>query len=120
DLVLMDLDMPGRGGLAAIREITAMRPQIPVIVLSATPEEESLVAAIEAGAHGYVPKSAPPQELLSAIATVLGGGIGVGPAGRRLLLERRRELRSARSSPIHDLPEQERVILAMVAAGYNS
>jgi PAS domain S-box-containing protein len=121
DLVLMDLDLPVRGGVQAIREITAMGRPISIIALTGDPEEASLIPAIEAGARGYIMKSAPASTLQEAVDSVLRGGIGVGPVGRRLLVERHRQRRRAEDdNPIRALPEQERMILALVAAGYNS
>ncbi|OZA14980.1 MAG: hypothetical protein B7X94_00120 [Hydrogenophilales bacterium 17-62-8] len=75
DLLLLDLDMPGMNGPASIRRVTADHPQLPVIVLSANEARESVQAAIAAGALGFIPKSASPAVMQSAVRLVLSGGV---------------------------------------------
>ncbi len=66
DVILMDLTMPRKSGLAAIREIRQENPQARILVLTGLAEEEAL-QAVQAGALGYLPKGALPQQLLQAI-----------------------------------------------------
>ena len=79
DAVFLDLAMPGMGGIAAIREFGGQRPELPVIVLSSSENADDVRRALSAGALGYVPKSAPPQTLLSALQLVLSGNVYVPP-----------------------------------------
>ena len=73
-LVLLDLTLPGARGLNLLAELRRDRPLLPVIVLSATHDSETVSAAIAAGARGFIAKTASPQALLDAIETVLSGG----------------------------------------------
>ncbi len=74
ELVLMDISLPGRGGLEVLKEIKRHRPKVPVLVLSMHPEEEYAVRALRAGASGYVTKGSAAEELVGAIRKVLRGG----------------------------------------------
>lgn len=73
DLVVLDLCMPGRGGLEVLREIRRLRPNLPVLVLSMHAEERFAVRAIKAGANGYVSKANGACEIVGAIRKVLTG-----------------------------------------------
>lgn len=79
DAVLLDLAMPGMGGLPAIREFGRRRPELAVIVLSSSESPEDVRRALASGALGYVPKSATPQTLLAALRLVLAGNVYVPP-----------------------------------------
>lgn len=74
DVVILDWTMPGGGGLEVLREATATRPDLPVIVLSMHPEDRYAVRAMRAGAAGYVVKDAAGDELVAAVRKVLAGG----------------------------------------------
>jgi DNA-binding NarL/FixJ family response regulator len=73
-LVLLDLTLPGARGLGMLAELRRDRPQLPIVVLSATHDSATVGAAIAAGARGFVAKTASPAALLEAINTVLEGG----------------------------------------------
>ncbi len=74
ELVLMDISMPGRGGLDVLKEMKSHRPHLPVLMLSMHPEEEYAFRALRAGASGYVTKDSAAEELVGAIRKVLSGG----------------------------------------------
>lgn len=74
DLVLVDINMPGRNGLEAITELRKERPQVPVLVLSMYAEQEYALRALKAGAAGYLNKKSLSQELIAAVKKVLAGG----------------------------------------------
>jgi DNA-binding NarL/FixJ family response regulator len=79
DVVLLDLIMPGTSGVSAIADISRARPDLPIIVLSASEDPRDARKALAQGALGYVPKSAGQQTLLSAIRLVLNGDLYVPP-----------------------------------------
>jgi two-component system, NarL family, invasion response regulator UvrY len=73
DLVISDLDMPGRSGLEALEQIKLMRPELPVLILSIYPEELYAIRVLKAGASGYMNKNAAPDELINAVQRILMG-----------------------------------------------
>src|SRR5512134_86972 len=73
DLVVLDIKMPGKGGLDALKEIKQHRPKLPVLILSMHPEEQFAIRAIRAGASGYLTKESAGDELVLAIRSVLKG-----------------------------------------------
>src|SRR5919199_2699471 len=80
DVVLMDLQMPGGGGLAATREILQLSPHIRVLVVTLFEDDDSVFAALQAGARGYVLKDADEEELVRAIRAVGRGEAIFSPA----------------------------------------
>jgi two-component system, NarL family, nitrate/nitrite response regulator NarL len=79
DILVLDLMMPGTGGLPAISEIGRARPELPVIVLSSSEDPRDVRNALSQGALGYVPKSASQTTLLSAIRLVMSGELYIPP-----------------------------------------
>jgi DNA-binding NarL/FixJ family response regulator len=79
DLLLLDLQLPGRDGLAALVEIRRDHPAVPVVVLSASERPEDVRAALDGGAVGFIPKSTRGSVLLGALRLVLSGGVYVPP-----------------------------------------
>jgi two-component system, NarL family, invasion response regulator UvrY len=73
DLVISDLDMPGRSGLEALEQIKIIKPHLPVLILSIYPEELYAVRVLKAGAAGYMNKNAAPYELITAVERILSG-----------------------------------------------
>ena len=74
DLILLDINMPGRSGLDVLEEARRIRPKTPVLVLSAYPEEEFAVRAFKLGASGYLNKQSAFDELVAAVKKALAGG----------------------------------------------
>jgi two-component system invasion response regulator UvrY len=74
DLILLDITMPGRDGLDALKDIKQRRPRLPVLFLSIHPEDQFAVRTMRAGAAGYMTKETAPEELVKAIEKVLAGG----------------------------------------------
>jgi DNA-binding NarL/FixJ family response regulator len=70
DLVISDIDMPGRSGLVALEQIKLIKPDLPVLILSIYPEEIYAVRVLKAGASGYMNKNAAPEELINAIQRI--------------------------------------------------
>lgn len=80
ELALVDLNMPGRGGLVGLAELMAKAPALPIVVLSATDDVDVMREALRAGAMGYVSKREPAAVLVGAARLVLGGGMYVPPS----------------------------------------
>jgi len=74
DLILLDIAMPGRGGIDTLKQLKIEKPEIPVLILSMYPEDQYAVRAIKAGASGYLTKESAPEELIGAIMKVAQGG----------------------------------------------
>lgn len=116
DVFVIDLAMPGPGGLAVIRELRRLRPDVPVLVLSVSPEDQFAIRAIKAGASGYLTKRSAPDDLIDAIRRVARGGLHVTAAvGRRLTDEVLRP--PLRTGGSRGLSDREFEVLAMFAAG---
>lgn len=79
DVILLDLDMPGREPLAALNDLIAQSSTTPVIVLSASEDMREVRSALDAGAMGFIPKHESARVMLSAIQLVLSGGIYIPP-----------------------------------------
>ena len=73
DLILLDISMPGRGGIDILKELKIEKPKLPVLVLSMYPEEQYAIRALKAGASGYLTKESAPEELIEAIRKVSQG-----------------------------------------------
>jgi DNA-binding NarL/FixJ family response regulator len=111
DVVLMDLEMPGMDGIEATRELLALRPGTAVVVLTSFSDRERIVAALDAGALGYLLKDVQPDELARAIVAAAGGQSPLDPrAARELLAERR-----VAGGP--QLSTREEEVLALLAEG---
>ena len=74
DVIILDISMPGRSGLDALKEIRIQRPNLPVLVLSMHPEKQYGKRVLKAGASGYINKDSAPDELINAIRKVVSGG----------------------------------------------
>jgi DNA-binding NarL/FixJ family response regulator len=111
DVVLMDLQMPGTDGVAATRAITAELSGVEVLVLTSFSDTERILAALDAGAVGYLLKDAEPEDLLDGVRAVARGESPIHPrAARQLLL--------ARSSGSRvELSPREAEVLRLVVAG---
>ncbi len=121
DVVLMDLNMPLRNGIEATRAIVASAPHIAVLVLTMHDDDESVFAAVQAGARGYIVKGARQNELLRAVEAVADGGAVFGPAvARRMVDFFARAAAGPGAVVFPDLTAREREILEHVARGHNN
>jgi DNA-binding NarL/FixJ family response regulator len=123
DVVLMDLSMPGLGGVEATRAIAADHPDVAVLVLSMHEGADSVVAALRAGARGYLVKGATKDEIVRAMQDVASGGAVFGGAVAQQVLMRvqdsqRTARRGAESFP--DLTDRELEVLDLVACGLSN
>jgi DNA-binding NarL/FixJ family response regulator len=90
DLVLLDLMLPGTGGMAFLGVIRKLHPQLPVVILSAMDDADTVMKAVRQGAAGFVSKASPTDVLLGALREVLAGEIWLPPEFRDLSSKRRR------------------------------
>ncbi len=116
DVIILDIAMPG-SGLEAAGRIAAACPATRIVMLTVSEDEDDLLAAVKAGASGYVLKGAGGSELAEVIRSVHAGEVYVAPALAWGLL---RELRSPRTSPYDELTEREREVLELVAQGLSN
>ncbi|MFF9345863.1 response regulator [Streptomyces sp. NPDC014734] len=115
DVVLMDLRMPGGGGVAAIAELTRRGARAEVLVLTTYDTDADTLPAIEAGATGYLLKDAPREELFNAVRAAADGRSVLAPAVATRLVSR---VRAPASAPGGDsLSAREREVLELVAKG---
>ncbi len=118
DIVVMDVRLPDGSGIEACREIRAERPATRVIMLTSYPDEEAVLAAIVAGASGYLLKQIRARDLVAAIETVGRGGSLLDPAVTERVLERVRRIASgSQNEELAQLTPQEQKILMLVAEG---
>ena len=115
-VMILDIAMPG-GGLEAASQIAAVCPATRIVMLTVSEDEDDLLAAMKAGASGYVLKGAGAGELASVIRSVHAGEVYVAPALAWGML---RELRTPRTSPYDGLTEREREVLELVAEGLSN
>ncbi|WEK54861.1 MAG: response regulator transcription factor [Candidatus Cohnella colombiensis] len=123
DVVLMDLSMPhGKDGLRTTEELKKLQPDVAVLILTMHDDEEYLFRAIHFGASGYILKSAPHEELISAIRLVAAGDAYLHPnATKRLMGEYIDKLKNgAEAGTYESLSDREKEILAKVAQGYSN
>jgi DNA-binding NarL/FixJ family response regulator len=115
DLLILDITMPGRGGLDVLRNLKALRPKLPVLVLSMHPENQYGKRVLKAGASGYMNKECAPEELMKAVGKLLGGGRYVSPAlAETLALDLSRD----DGRPAHEtLSDREFEVLRKIASG---
>lgn len=118
DVILMDVAMPGIGGIEATRRIKAAQPKVAVLALTMHEDEEYFFEMLAAGASGYVPKRAAPDDLLSAIRIVNQGDVYIYPSLARLLVKDFLH-RSESSAPEtrEELTPREQEVLTFIAEG---
>jgi len=115
DVALLDITLPGKSGLDLLKEFKAASPKLPVLVLSAHPEDQFAVRVLKAGAGGYMTKESAPEELAKAIRKVLAGGQYVSPALAEKLASRVRK--DITLTPHETLSDREYEIMCLIASG---
>ena len=118
DLVVMDVRLPDGSGIEACREIRAELPDTRVVMLTSYPDEEAVLAAIIAGASGYLLKQVRARDLVAGLEAVGRGESLLDPAVTGKVLERMRRIATSdQPDELAALTQQERRILALVAEG---
>ena len=115
DVVLLDITMPGIGGLETLKRLKALKPELPVLMLSVHSEDQFALRTMKAGAAGYLTKESAPAELVKAIRQVVGGRSYISPEFAEKLAT---ELHQGTNLLPHErLSDREMQVLCMMAAG---
>src|SRR5512141_368074 len=121
DLILMDIGLPDKSGIEATREIKARFPTISIVALTIHEDEEYFFKMLDAGASGYVPKRAAPEELLTAIRAAASGEVYLYPSLAKLLV---RDFLDGGRAPgeqvSSELTDREQEVLTYLAEGANN
>ncbi len=118
DVILMDIGLPDKSGIEATREIKERFPKIAVVALTIHEDEEYFFKMLEAGASGYVPKRAAPEELLTAIRAAALGEVYLYPSLAKLLVrDFLTQERPDEAEALSDLTEREQEVLTYLAEG---
>jgi DNA-binding NarL/FixJ family response regulator len=120
DVVLMDIHLPGKSGIEAIRQLSLICPLVHVLILSGSGEDGDVVEAILAGARGYLLKSSPVPEIAAGVRAAAAGGSVLSPMVASYLLDHVRKTSpdsGATASPLPALTPRELEVLRLMAAG---
>jgi DNA-binding NarL/FixJ family response regulator len=115
DLVLLDLSMPGVSGLTGLISLRGIHPSVPMVIVSAHDDPQTIRRALDLGASGFISKSASMEDIRAAISAVLAGDVAV-PAGIDLGVEHDAEI-SAIIRRMQSLTPQQTRVLSMLAEG---
>jgi two-component system, NarL family, invasion response regulator UvrY len=115
DIVILDITMPGRGGIDVLKELKHQYPKLPLLILSMHPEDQYAVRALKAGAGGYLTKESAQEELIKAIRKVVRGGKYISSTLAEKLAF---DLETETEKPLHEtLSDREHQVLLMIASG---
>jgi len=117
--VLMDIGLPDKSGIETTSEIKRLHPDVAVVALTIHEDEEYFFKMLEAGANGYVPKRAAPEELLTAIRAAATGEVYLYPSLAKLLVKDflAQQRASGEAAGVDGLTDREREILKYLADG---
>jgi DNA-binding NarL/FixJ family response regulator len=119
-IVLMDISMPGLGGLEATRRLTLQYPEMGVIILSMHTDQLYIMRALRAGAKGYLLKGARTPELELAIASVARGETYLSPSTSKAIVDKMLRRSDSESNPLDRLTTRQREVLQLIAGGFSS
>lgn len=114
DLIILDLNMPGRSGFEALVELKSLKPGLKILVLSMYPETQFASRAIKAGAMGYLTKGSSVNELINAINSIISGEVYFTKEVAKVIAE---NLRKSDKSKIESLSDREYQVFLMLAEG---
>jgi len=114
-VIVLDITLPDRSGLEALKDVKAMRPELPVLILSMHPEDQYAVRVLKAGASGYVTKESAADELAKALRKVVGGGRYISSAlAEKLAIA----VGGDYDKPLHEtLSDREFQVMFLIASG---
>ncbi|CAA6691857.1 MULTISPECIES: response regulator transcription factor [unclassified Lentimonas] len=114
DLILMDLGLPGMGGVEGIQKLAECAPDVAVVVLTVFSGKEKVLEALDAGAAGYLLKSATPEQIIRGLKQVFDGGAVLSPAVAKTVLG---ELQKSKPTERFGLSDREMDVLKLLADG---
>jgi DNA-binding NarL/FixJ family response regulator len=114
DLILMDIEMPGMDGIEGMRLLKQVYPEVKVVIQTAFEDDEKIFKAMQAGAEGYILKTATIQQITQSIDDVMQGGAGMSPS---IALKVMRYFNKQSASPGYQLTDKETAILKELAQG---
>lgn len=117
DIVLLDITMPGAGGISAVQQINNNWPIVKTIMLTVSEEQDDLMRALKAGAKGYVLKGVSAKELETAVRSVASGDVYISPMLASGILFEMTHLKQPAEAPINYLTDREKEILKLVSQG---
>jgi two-component system response regulator NreC len=120
DIVLLDISMPGPGGIEVTRRLKEALPELRVLILTAHEDESMLREAVQVGAAGYIIKRAVESELINAIHSVWRGDLYVHPAMTRALLKETSLFPVSAEPAVESLTPREIEVLRLIAKGYTN
>jgi DNA-binding NarL/FixJ family response regulator len=117
DLMILDLQMPGYSGTESVQTVRSRRPEVPVLVLSATEDPSVVRQCIDLGAYGFVPKSAPSEQFHAALLLALSGGVYLPPTSLSVGTPASAAQRDAWAKLGAHLTERQRQVLLGIVQG---
>jgi two-component system invasion response regulator UvrY len=115
DVVILDITMPGRSGVDILRDIKMLRPKLPVLILTASSEDQFAIRVLKVGAAGFVRKEMAPTELITAIKKVLSGGKYISQSLAEKLASSLNE--DIETPPHETLSDREYEVMRLLAKG---
>ncbi|WCJ58959.1 response regulator transcription factor [Fontisphaera persica] len=116
DLLVLDINMPGRSGLDVLKEMKSANIKTPTLVISVHSEDQYALRALKAGAAGYLSKDSAPEQFLLAVERILGGRTFISPALAEKLADEMRGRRQAKSA-LERLSDREMEVLRLIGSG---
>ncbi|MCX8157665.1 MAG: response regulator transcription factor [Verrucomicrobiae bacterium] len=116
DLLVLDINMPGRSGLDVLKEMKSASIKTPTLVISVHSEDQYALRALKAGAAGYLSKDTAPEQFLLAVERILGGRTFISPALAEKLADEMRGRRQAKSA-LERLSDREMEVLRLIGSG---
>lgn len=124
DILLLDMQMPGKSGLGVLKQLREHDNQLKIIIITACNEQDKLLEALRYGANGYLQKDTPPDEILSQLMSVLHGNVAMNAGAVTSLASHLRENKEDENSPsnaiLSHMTERERETLFYIAKGLNN
>lgn len=120
DVIVLDIKMPVKGGIAAIEEIVAGNPAARILVITSFPDDDTVFEAIRAGAMGYYLKDSSPEEMVAAIRAVAGGEVALQPVIARKIMQQLRQSEAQTATPYYDLTAREIDVLRCLTRGISN